>query len=32
MNNMRGLDTQVRKYRREIFKEIANLAYNSKTS
>ena len=30
MNNMRGLDTQVRKYRREIFKEIANLAYNSK--
>ena len=30
MNNMRGLDTQVRKYRREIFKEIAYLAYNSK--
>lgn len=30
MNNMRGLDTQVRKYRRQIFKEIAYLAYHSK--
>jgi len=27
---MRGIDTQVRKNRRRIFKEIANLAYNSK--
>ncbi|HOO27102.1 MAG TPA: 4Fe-4S dicluster domain-containing protein [Lachnospiraceae bacterium] len=26
---MRGLDTQVRKYRRQIFREIADLAYNS---
>ncbi len=29
MNNMRGLDTQVRKYRRRIFQEISNLAYTS---
>ena len=29
MNNMRGLDTQVRKNRRRIFKEIAYLAYHS---
>ena len=27
--NMRGIDTQVRKDRRRIFKEIANLAYHS---
>ena len=27
---MRGIDTQVRKMRRRIFKEVANLAYNSK--
>ena len=27
---MRGIDTQVRKNRRRIFKEVANLAYNSK--
>lgn len=27
---MRGIDTQVRKVRRTIFKEVANLAYNSK--
>ena len=26
---MRGIDTQVRKMRRRIFKEVANLAYNS---
>ena len=26
---MRGIDTQVRKVRRRVFKEIANLAYNS---
>ena len=26
---MRGIDTQVRKERRRIFKEVANLAYNS---
>ena len=28
--NMRGIDTQVRKMRRRIFMEVANLAYNSK--
>ena len=27
---MRGIDTQVRKMRRRIFMEVANLAYNSK--
>ena len=26
---MRGIDTPVRKIRREVFKEIANLAYHS---
>ena len=26
---MRGIDTQVRKMRRRVFKEIANLAYSS---
>ncbi len=26
---MRGIDTQVRKNRRRIFKEVANLAYHS---
>ena len=26
---MRGIDTQVRKVRRQVFKEIANLAYHS---
>ena len=26
---MRGIDTQVRKMRRRVFKEIANLAYTS---
>ena len=26
---MRGIDTQVRKMRRRIFAEVANLAYNS---
>ena len=26
---MRGIDTQVRKIRRRIFKEVANLAYTS---
>ena len=30
MKNMRGIDTQVRKMRRRIFMEVANLAYNSK--
>lgn len=29
MNNFRGLDTEVRKTRKQVFKEIANLAYNS---
>ncbi len=28
--SMRGIDTEVRKNRRRVFKEIANLAYNSK--
>ena len=27
---MRGIDTQVRKVRRAIFREVANMAYNSK--
>lgn len=27
---MRGIDTQVRKIRRAIFREVANMAYNSK--
>lgn len=27
---MRGIDTQVRKVRRQVFREVANLAYNSK--
>ena len=27
---MRGIDTQVRKTRRAIFREVANMAYNSK--
>ncbi|MBO5325465.1 MAG: hypothetical protein J6A80_04455 [Lachnospiraceae bacterium] len=27
---MRGIDTQVRKMRRRIFKEVANLAFHSK--
>ena len=26
---MRGIDTQVRKIRRRVFKEVANLAYTS---
>ena len=26
---MRGIDTQVRKIRRRVFKEVANLAYHS---
>ena len=26
---MRGIDTPVRKIRREIFREVANVAYNS---
>lgn len=29
MSNMRGIDTPVRQKRRRVFKEIANLAYNS---
>ena len=29
VRNMRGIDTQVRKVRRQVFKEIANLAYHS---
>lgn len=29
MSNMRGIDTPVRQRRRRVFKEIANLAYNS---
>ena len=28
-DRMRGIDTQVRKNRRRIFKEVANLAYHS---
>ena len=28
--SMRGIDTQVRKTRRAIFREVANLAYHSK--
>ena len=30
MSTMRGIDTPVRKRRRRVFKEVANLAYNSK--
>ena len=30
MSNMRGIDTPVRQRRRRVFKEVANLAYNSK--
>lgn len=29
MSDMRGIDTQVRKRRRRVFKEVANLAYTS---
>ena len=29
MSNMRGIDTPVRKRRRRVFKEVANLAFNS---
>ena len=29
MSSMRGIDTQVRKRRRRVFKEVANLAYHS---
>lgn len=29
MSNMRGIDTQVRRQRRRIFKEVADLAYHS---
>lgn len=29
MNQFRGLDTEVRKTRKQVFKEVANLAYNS---
>ena len=29
MSSMRGIDTQVRKIRRQVFKEVANLAYTS---
>jgi len=29
MSNMRGIDTPVRKTRRRVFKEVANLAYTS---
>ena len=29
MSDMRGIDTQVRKNRRRIFKEVASLAYHS---
>ena len=30
MSSMRGIDTPVRQRRRRVFKEVANLAYNSK--
>lgn len=30
MSDMRGIDTPVRQRRRQVFKEVANLAYNSK--
>ena len=29
MSSMRGIDTPVRQRRRRVFKEVANLAYNS---
>ncbi len=29
MSSMRGIDTPVRRIRRQVFKEVANLAYNS---
>ena len=29
MSSMRGIDTPVRRSRRQVFKEVANLAYNS---
>ena len=29
MSSMRGIDTPVRKVRRRVFKEVANLAYHS---
>ena len=30
MSNMRGIDTPIRQRRRMVFREVANLAYNSK--